>query len=547
MHEDPAIIQILKTEDQLNKLSVKTTDVKKETDNIQKTLESLYQTVFENSAVAITLTDEHERIISWNKYAEQLLEMNKEDLLNRPVKSLYPEDEWQKIRQQNVRQKGMQHHLETKIIRKNDRLLDVDISLSIVKNYGGKIIGSIGIIKDISEQKKIKLELEESEKRFKQLYERAPIPYHTLSPDGILTDVNEKWCEVFGCLKQEVIGKSIFDFITEDEREFARRSFKNKQQSRQAYIGGHERRYSLKNGEQRVFVTHDFFSFNSEGKIISVQTTMEDMTDRKKAEEDLNTAHKLLSSINQELEQKVEERTVEVHKLLKQKDDFINQLGHDLKSPLTPILNLLPSVVNNPDDPKNKERLDIISRNATYIKNLVTDTLKLARLNSSSVQLDIKSLSLSSMVTNILKDSQTLFEEKKITIRQIFDGNLVVLADEVQLKEVFNNLCSNSLKFMNQGGILTIQAHKNQNDGYITVSVTDTGVGLTDEQKSHIFNEFFKADASRHELGSSGLGLTICKRIIERHGGRIWVESPGLGKGATFFFTIPAQDTKRKQ
>ena len=119
--------------------------------------EAKYRTIFENSAVAIMLTDENENIISWNKYAEELLCMGNDDLFMKPVSSLYPLDEWKKIRSANIRQKGMQHHLETKIIKKNNELLDVDISISVLKDHEGNIIGSIGVIKDISEQKKFGL------------------------------------------------------------------------------------------------------------------------------------------------------------------------------------------------------------------------------------------------------------------------------------------------------------------------------------------------------------------------------------------------------
>ncbi len=548
MKQDPAIVQILKTEEQLEHFSASQKGKKTDAQAMQKLLENLYQTVFENSAVAITITDEQERIISWNKYAEHLLDIRHEDVFLQPVHILYPPEEWEKIRSQNIRQKGMQHHLETKLLRRNNTPLDVDLSISVIKNTEGAVVGSIAIIKDISEEKKIKQALQNSEQRFKNLYEHAPIPYHTLSPEGILTNVNEKWCELFGYTKPEVLGKSIFEFIVENERQAAKDSFQKKRQSHQLYTSGHERRYKLKNGEERIFITHDFFTYAPDNTLLSVQTTLQDITDRKKAEEEINTAHRLLSFINQELERKVEERTAEVRNLLKQKDDFINQLGHDLKSPLTPILNLLPTVMKNPEDyQKNKERLEIIYRNALYIKNLVNDTLKLARLNSATVQLNNEPVAISSVITETLKELEPLILEKNIRVQNHITSPYVVTADVIQLKEVFTNLFSNSIKFMDHYGTLTISAEKKPHDAYISISITDTGIGLTSEQKKHLFQEFYKADPSRHDIGSSGLGLTICKNIIERHGGSISVESLGLGKGTTFTFTLPTQDTKRKQ
>ncbi|MEM4258398.1 MAG: PAS domain-containing sensor histidine kinase [Candidatus Thermoplasmatota archaeon] len=545
MNQEPTIVQVLKTEEQLKYLSGTQKQACTTKEDAHTTLENLYQTVFENSAVAITITDAQERIISWNKYAEQLLNIQYNDVFLQPVHTLYPEEEWKKIRSQNIRQKGMQHHLETKILRKNKPPLDVDLSISVIKNKDDQITGSIAIIKDISEEKRMKQALQASEQRFKNLYEYAPVPYHTLTPEGIITDVNQKWCEVFGYTKEEVLGKSIFTFIIPEEQQAAQVSFQQKQQSKQLYTEGHERRFKTKNSDERIFVTRDFFIYAPDSTLISVQTTLEDITERKRTEAALNTAHQLLSSLNQELERKVEEQTREVRNLLKQKDDFINQLGHDLKSPLTPIVSLLPLVMSTPNHPKNKERLEVIYRNALYMKNLVNDTLKLARLNSRSIQFTLSPTPLKLLVDDVIREYRMQLEEKRIEYQQIIDYDLVVMADALQLKEMFSNLISNAIKFTGSGGFLKIQAQAQDGDSFVLVSVTDTGIGLTDEQKKCLFQEFYKADSSRHDISSSGLGLSICKRIIERHGGKIWVESSGLGKGATFYCTIPAQKTKR--
>lgn len=133
-----------------------------------------YRTVFENSAVGITVTDENENIISWNRYAELMLGMGEAELYMKPVRSLYPEDEWKRIRSSNVRQKGIQHQLETKIYRKNPAaLIDVVVSLSVLKDSEGKITGSIGVIADVTERKQAEAEMwrakHETEEKNQQL------------------------------------------------------------------------------------------------------------------------------------------------------------------------------------------------------------------------------------------------------------------------------------------------------------------------------------------------------------------------------------------
>ena len=137
------------------------TDHKKAEDE-RRLAEEKYRTIFENSAVAITLVDKQERLISWNKFTEGFLGMGKDDLYLKPVSSFYPTREWERIRAHNVRQKGMQHHLETVMIKKDGTLIDVDISLSILKNTDGETTGSIGVIRDITERKRAEEELKET-------------------------------------------------------------------------------------------------------------------------------------------------------------------------------------------------------------------------------------------------------------------------------------------------------------------------------------------------------------------------------------------------
>ncbi|EMR75155.1 PAS domain S-box [Thermoplasmatales archaeon SCGC AB-540-F20] len=499
--------------------------------------EEKYKTIFENSAVAIMLANENGQIISWNNFTENLLGMTKEDLHLKPVESMYPAEEWQKIRSENIRQKGLQHHLETKMLKKNNEAIDVSLSVSVLKNHEGEIVGSIGIIEDNTESKQIKIRLEESEKKFKRLYENAPVPYHTLSPTGKVTDVNKKWCQRFGYTKEEVMEKSIFDFIDENEKESAKSSFEKKILNENSYSKANERTYITRNGEKRIFVIHDFFSFDKDKNIESVHTTMEDVTNRKKAERELREAHEKLKTLNMHLEEKVEERTSEVKKLLQQKDEFINQLGHDLKTPLNLLVNLLPILEKTENDPKAKKMFEILHRNTNRMKNIVVKTIDLARLNDPSNVIDMEDINLWEEAEDSIKDQQIICDEKDFTVENKIDENIFVKTDRIRLGEVFGNLINNAIKYNSYGGTITIDAH--EGGDFVTVSIMDSGIGITREQIDRVFDEFYKADESRHDFDSSGLGLSICKRIVEKHGGRIWAESSGKGKGSTFYFTIP--------
>ncbi len=502
-----------------------------------KESEDKYRTIFDNSAVAITISDEKERIVSWNKFAEDLLDMKKDKLFMKPVKTLYPQDEWNMIRSENVRQKGMQHCIETKMIKGDNKTINVCLSLSVIKNYKNNIIGSIGIIQDNTRQKNLESYLKRSEKKFRQLYQNAPIPYHTLSPKGIITNVNEKWCELLGYSIDEVIGKSIFDFIDKKEKNIAKSSFLKKIESLDSYTGGHERMFLTKTGEKRIFIIHDFLYYEENGNLEFVQTTMEDITDRKNNEEKLKESYDIIRCVNKDLELKVKDRTAKIENLLKQKDEFINQLGHDLKTPLTPLISLLPILERTETDSKSKEMLEVFHRNVDYMKNLVTKTIELARLNSPNTIFDISEQQLWEIVEGCIQDQMIIFYDKNIKITNKVDKNIFINADKLRLGELFNNLINNSIKYTHVDGLITIDA--NDEDNQITVSIQDNGIGMDKEQAANVFNEFYKADKSRHDFKSSGLGLSICKRIVEKHNGKIWVESPGLNKGSIFYFTLP--------
>lgn len=267
-----------------------------------------------------------------------------------------------------------------------------------------------------------------------------------------------------------------------------------------------------------------------------------DITERKKALEEIKKAHETVSKFNKDLEQKVQEKTDRIEKLLKQKDEFINQLGHDLKNPLGPLINLLPLVEKHSINERDKEMLKVAQRNVNYMKNLVQKTLELARLNSPNTVLSKESLNLKHQLQENVQRNKYLFKEKNISVSIDVSDKLMVYADVLRLEELFTNLLHNAVKYNREEGKIFIRAFDEQDS--VTISFTDDGIGMTQDHIQHIFDEFYKADESRHDFESSGLGMAICKRIIEKHDGRIWAESEGLGKGSTFYLSFPKEQAK---
>jgi PAS domain S-box-containing protein len=264
-----------------------------------------------------------------------------------------------------------------------------------------------------------------------------------------------------------------------------------------------------------------------------------EINEREKTEQKLKKAHLKLRILNQELEKKVIARTTQVNKLLEQKDEFVNQLGHDLKNPLNPLINLLPIIADEVKDPEINEMLEVAIINVDYMNNLVVNTIELARINSNNTKFFIEKANLSQEIDKIIEKNKILFEENQININNNVQDEVFVYADKLRLQEIMDNLLTNAIKFTRKNGKITVDSKYKED--FIEISVKDNGLGMNQDQINHIFEEFYKVDESRHDMSSVGLGLSICKRIIEKHGGTIWAESPGVGKGSTIFFKLPTK------
>ena len=233
---------------------------------------------------------------------------------------------------------------------------------------------------------------------------------------------------------------------------------------------------------------------------------------------------------------KIEEYNKILEKILDRKDEFIGQLGHDLKNPLQPLIGLLPMMINQETNPKKKEMLQVMNDNVEYMRDLLFDTLKLAKLRSDKIEFNFETINLKQFTEKIIRSQKTMFDGKNINAVNNIGSDIYVEADELRLSEVFKNLLNNSLKYTKKSGKIILNSE--DFNGKIKIGIIDNGVGMNKKQLSQIFDEFYKADKFTDEYHSTGLGLAIVKRIIEKHGGKIWAESEGEGKGSSFYFTL---------
>ncbi|MEM0492965.1 MAG: PAS domain-containing protein [Candidatus Thermoplasmatota archaeon] len=236
-----------------------------------------YKLIFENSAVAITVADDKERITDWNQYTERLLGMTKDDLYLKPVSSLYPAEEWERMRTQNIRQKGMQHHFETRMIRKNNEIINVDLSLSMIKNQQGKIIGSIGVIKDITDQKIMEKALAYEHNRLKTLLDNIPDSIYFKDEQNKFILVNKAKAEHWHTTPEQMIGKTDYDFLPKEEAEKTYNDDNHILQTGEPIIDKIEKITGADGTERWVSVTK-IPRRDKEGKIIGTMGISRDVT-----------------------------------------------------------------------------------------------------------------------------------------------------------------------------------------------------------------------------------------------------------------------------
>ena len=291
-------------------------------------------------------------------------------------------------------------------------------------------------------------------------------------------------------------------------------------------------------------IVKPIITFRDSAKVIG-QGNLDTKVEIKTKDElgELASAFNKMTKDLKESRDKIFEYNKILENLLKQKDEFIGQLGHDLKNPLQPLVGLLPMLIEQEKDPKIKEALQLMNRNAEYMRDLIFKTLQLAKLRSSDVKFDIENINLSKISTGVVESQKLLFKENKIDIKDNISKDIFVKADKLRLAELFHNLTTNAVKYMGEsGGKITLDAKKE--GGTVTVSVTDTGKGMAKDQLKRVFDEFYRADKFVKLNDSAGLGLSICKRIVEKHGGKIWADSPGVGKGSIFYFTLKSGSEK---
>ncbi|MFC1755643.1 PAS domain S-box protein, partial [Thermoproteota archaeon] len=400
--------------------------------------EEKYHTIFDNSAVAITVADSQERIVSWNKFTEDLFGMAKEDLYLKPVSSFYSQEEWKHIRSQGVRLKGIQHHLETKAIKKSGEVIDVDISISVLRDSDDSITGSIGIIRDITERKHTERELRIAEEKYRTIFDNSAVAITVADAQERIVSWNKFTEDIFGMSKDDLYLKPVSSFYSNEEWENIR-----SQNIRQKGMQHHLETKAIRKDGRIIDVDISISVLkDADGYITGSIGIIRDITERKQAEREMAEAYEI-------------------------KSEFTSMVSHELRTPLTALKESIDIILDKSAGSINEEQQDFLTvakRNVDRLTRLINDVLDYQKLESGKMEFHAAASDIN-MLANEIKDYMfTLAESKGLEFSIELQDDLPKLPfDRDKITQVLTNLVDNSIKFTEEGSI-AIKTFKN-NEG----------------------------------------------------------------------------------
>lgn len=361
--------------------------------------------------------------------------------------------------------------------------------------------------------------------------------------EGRISHVNPETLRQLGYSKDELIGRSVF--IIQSPRNPQGHGEEIFKKTLEGGWSGESINIRKDGSEYPVLLTTSPVK-DKDGNIIALAGVARDITERKKMEE-------RIKRYSEELEAKVKERTEELEDAKKAaetanrtKSEFLANMSHELRTPLNSILGfseVLSDELFGKLTEQQKGYVGNIYSSGKHLLSLINDILDLSKVESGSMELELETF----FVRDLLQLSMSLFKEKAIKHGIKFrlevqpDEDIEIVADKRKLKQILFNLLSNAMKFTPDGGSVALRVKKEPL--FIEFSIEDTGIGIKAEDIPKLFKEFVQlGSAYTKEYEGTGLGLALTKRLVELHGGKIWVESE-FGEGSRFTFTIPVRSS----
>jgi len=382
------------------------------------------------------------------------------------------------------------------------------------------IQGFICNIRDVTDRKI-------AEVKFRQLLGDINDGYAIYQNNKIVL-ANPRLGEMLGYTADQLLGKNFFMLIAPESIREATDEY-IRVVKEEGKVRGQYELLASKNDGTRVIMAISAKNIEYEGKP-AFSATIRDITMQKKAQEELEALYNAEITLRQALEEEKE-----------RKAEFTRVLVHELRTPLTSVMSSSEALLEVLTDGISRRLANNINRGAINLGNRVDDLLDLAKGDIGMLRLKLESVDLLRLIRKVTDYMDPVARSYDHSIILDLPQSLpLIQADETRLQQVMLNLLNNASKFTPSGGKITIRAGRK--DSAVVVEVQDTGTGISEEQRQRLFEPYNRVENDRNILNGLGLGLALCKTLVELHGGQIWVESH-LGEGSTFGFSLPLEDS----
>ncbi|MDI9644405.1 MAG: PAS domain S-box protein [Candidatus Verstraetearchaeota archaeon] len=499
-----------------------------------QTSKDLLNAIIESIPDPVFVLDKNRKVIAWNKAIEEMTAISKESIMGKDYRTYSPlfygeprpllvdllfESESAYERQYSRFERGSNWALAEGYVNSKRGRIYVIAHATLIHDSAGNLLGGIETFKDITDHKELEESLKQSEERYRAIVDDLLEAVIRFKPDGEITFLNDNFARLLGVEKESLLGKNFLLIIPRDYKEKVEGFLKRIKETPVAQI---TERVVGADGEERWIMWIGRAIFDRRGSVAEIQATGRDVTEMKQFEE--------------KLESIVEERTKKLREAegMAMLGQIAASVGHDLRNPMQSILYntyLIGAAASNRHIPPKcaseiLELLSKIERQVNYMNNIVSDLSDLTK----SIALKPREVDVPSLINDAL--SMVRIPSKIRVVVNVATKNPVCL-DENMIARALVNLIKNAIEAMPEGGELQVCAYDGPNS--ITLEVKDTGIGIPEDSLKKIFTPLYTT-----KPGGSGLGLVICKRIVEAHGGRISVESQ-VGKGTSFKIDLPVK------
>jgi len=385
------------------------------------------------------------------------------------------------------------------------------------------------------------------EERFRELLEAAPDAIMQVDAEGRIILLNRVTEDMFGYSRDELLGQPVEVLIPQElhARHAEHRAHYRKHPMTRTMGSGLALEGIRKDGSRFPVEISLSPSHSADG--FRVTAIIRDTTERRVAEERMRRVQEEYTQRLAETNAELEMTNRELERANRLKSEFLASMSHELRTPLHTIIGfseLLGEELEGPLNEKQKRFVQHIHKDSLHLLELINDVLDISKIEADRLELRPEAFDFTALIAESLASVRSLADAKSHILETASDVPTAVQADRLRIKQILVNLLSNAIKFTPEGGRIRLEARVR--DPFVLVSVSDTGVGIPAEEHESIFEKFHQVGATTKGVREgTGLGLAITKRLVEQHGGRIWVQSQPQ-QGSTFLFTLPMESAERR-